>query len=401
MHVWIADDHPPAQLFLHQLLSAHDRLVVQAFNNGATLLQAWDAAVKRPDCIFCDLQMPETDGFVVIRRLAERGFTGRLVLVTGQNDDLLQASVRLARSRGLRDVHALGKPVRPAKLRSLLELPLASAAALSPARAVQVDDLYTALATRQWQVHYQPKISCLSGQWMGMEALLRWQHPILGAISPGIFIPLAEKAGLITALTEQMMQMALQDLVRLQAQGLDVQMSFNVSMDSLANLDLPEVLCQMFRAANVSQQSVCLEITESRLASRPVDALEILSRLRLLGFELSVDDFGTGYSSLKQLLDLPFQELKIDSSFVSGISDNKSKQAIFTASLGMANSLGIRTVAEGVESASDLAFVLQAGVDCVQGFLISPAMPADALLDWGQAWAQRRAQWWPAYALNS
>lgn len=395
MKIWIVDDYLPARLSLISILNALPGTEVREFESGTEMLEVYDGETQKPDCIFCDLLMPKIDGFVVIRELVKRGYLGRLNLVSGLGEDLLAAGIRLAKLRGLTSVSATDKPLSSAKVRCLISDRLSADGGVQyESKSIHHNDLRLALLNREFQVHYQPKVACCDGRWVGVEALLRWQHPALGNISPVDFIPMAEENGLITSLTDQLIERALEDIAELRAQGIDLQLSVNISMDSLADLTMADRWTQVVKKSKVPCSKVCFEITESRLAYRIEDALEILGRLRLQGFELSIDDFGTGFSSLSQLLNLPFHELKIDRSFVTGVTGERSKQVIFSASSDMASRLGLRTVAEGVETLDDLNFVRLNGAACAQGYFIARAMPAENLPRWATDWSKRRVSYW-------
>jgi EAL domain-containing protein (putative c-di-GMP-specific phosphodiesterase class I) len=235
--------------------------------------------------------------------------------------------------------------------------------------------------------HYQPKVVIATGAVVGIEALVRWQHPRDGLVMPDQFIGTAEDHGLIDGLTRVVLTKALHDTRSWHAAGLNLHVSVNVSMENLAALDFPEFIAEEARAAGVPLTSLVLEVTESRLMKDLLAQMDILTRLRLKRIGLSIDDFGTGYSSLAQLRDIPFDELKVDRSFVHGAWRDASLRAIFDASLGMGHQLGLRIVAEGVEDAADWDFLREAGCDMAQGFLIAKPMPAIDLTDWIANWS--------------
>lgn len=170
---------------------------------------------------------------------------------------------------------------------------------------------------------------------------------------------------------------------------MNLKVAINVSVDNLNTLDFPEQITSAAAAAGVAPQSILLEVTESQLMKDLRAPLEILTRLRLRRFRLSIDDFGTGHSSLAQLRDVPFDELKIDQSFVHGAHHNETLRAIFYASVGLAKELGMEVVAEGVEDVDDWTFVQRTGCDLAQGYFIARPMPAESILEWMIGWRQR------------
>ena len=232
----------------------------------------------------------------------------------------------------------------------------------------------------------------VSGALIGVETLVRWQHPDDGLVFPDDFIGVAEDNGLIDDLTHVVLAEALGQARRWLDQGLKLRVAVNVSMHTLARLEFADYVLGEVVRSGVAAEDLILEVTESRLMTDVLAPLYILTRLRLKHVGLSIDDFGTGHSSLSQLRDIPFDELKIDRSFVHGAGQDKTRRAIFTASLGMARQLGMRTVAEGVEDRADWDFLRQQGCDLAQGYFIARPMPADKLPAWLADWEARHSE---------
>lgn len=238
-----------------------------------------------------------------------------------------------------------------------------------------------ALQNQVLKVFYQPKVELLSGRLIGLEALVRWRDAELGQVSPKDFIPLAEKLGLIGTLSEQVLQTVSQDIQ--QGSLPQVPVSINISALQLAAQDFSHKLLATLRQYAVSPQSIELELTESCLIPEQADAtLNLLTKLRSLGFRLSIDDFGTGYSSLSYLRRLPINALKIDRSFIRELPHNNEDNQITLAIIAMAKALKLEVIAEGIETPAQRAFLLQAGCHTGQGFLYSDALAPDKLNDW-------------------
>jgi diguanylate cyclase (GGDEF)-like protein len=231
-------------------------------------------------------------------------------------------------------------------------------------------------------LHYQPKLDLRTGHIIGAEALLRWQHPELGLVPPGSFIPIAEECGLIVEIGEWVIQHACAQLAQWRARHrLAVRVAVNVSRHSVVSGALLDVTREALQRHRVPARQLILELTESMLMDRVESTAAKLHELRALGVELSIDDFGTGYSSMSYLKQFPVQELKIDRSFVKGTPQDRTDTAIVRALVVLGHSLGMRVVAEGVETEEQRAAMQSLHCDVYQGFLCSPALPAEAFIE--------------------
>lgn len=344
------------------------------------------------DLIFCDLQMPDIDGVEFVRHLGRIGYRGGLVLVSGEEARIMQTVQRLAQAHHIHMLGALPKPVSSEQLLQVLASNAARTAVRTrPAQLLPApDDLRQAIAAGELVNHYQPQVSFGSGALLGVEALVRWRHPQAGLVYPDQFIAMAEDNGLIEALTRRVLADALQQARTWQDAGLALQVSVNVSMYNLTALDFPDVVAQLAQQADVALPRLVLEVTESRLMHDQRAPLEILTRLRMKRIGLSIDDFGTGHSSLAQLRDLPFDELKLDRSFVNGAAGDPALRAIVEGTLAMARQLGLKTVAEGVEDRVDWELLRALGCDIAQGYFIAKPMAGDELPGWRERWERRR-----------
>ncbi|MDX1721771.1 MAG: EAL domain-containing protein [Pseudomonas sp.] len=245
-----------------------------------------------------------------------------------------------------------------------------------------IRDLRLAPGNAELLLHYQPKLDIAAGQVRQAEALLRWQHPQLGMISPGEFIPLAERTGSIQSLTAWVIEESLRQLCEWNGRGLRVQLSLNISTEDLIDPRLPIRVGQLLARYQVPAEQLIFEVTESGVMVNPTLALQVLHDLHDLGISLSVDDFGTGYSSLTQLKRMPVQELKIDQSFIRDLDDASEDAVIVRSTIEMSHSLGLKVVAEGVELACSLRLLEHWQCDVAQGYLISRPLPAEAFEAW-------------------
>ena len=262
----------------------------------------------------------------------------------------------------------------------------------SPDRLALLGELRSAIDDDALLLHYQPKLDMRDGSLVGVEALVRWQHPSRGFLSPGEFIPLAEKTGLIYPLSTWVLEAALRQQQAWRAVGLDVQMAVNLSRRMLHDPHLPETVAQLLARWDVAPGSLVLEITESSLMADPVRAGESLTQLRALGVRVSIDDFGTGYSSLASLQNLSVDELKIDQSFVQAMATDASARAIVRAIVDLADALKLRVVAEGVEDSATWDVLAGLGCEVAQGYFLSPPIVAAEFEAWvaqiGPSWVE-------------
>lgn len=247
-----------------------------------------------------------------------------------------------------------------------------------------IRDLRRAAANNELSLHYQPKLDLRDKQVRQAEALLRWQHPQLGNVSPGEFIELAERTGSIQTLTRWVIEEGIRQLSEWSTRGLVVQLSLNISADDLLGSDLPERVVRLLGLHQVPTEQLIFEITESAIMREPEKALKVLNSLRDCGISLSVDDFGTGYSSLAHLKRLPVQELKIDQSFVRNLDETSEDAVIVRSTIEMSHNLGLKVVAEGVEYEHSLRLLERWNCDTAQGYLISRPLTAVAFEAWMQ-----------------
>jgi diguanylate cyclase (GGDEF)-like protein len=239
-------------------------------------------------------------------------------------------------------------------------------------------DLRSALLRNQLKLHYQPQVSMQDGHIVGAEALLRWQHPTLGAISPAEFIPIAEDTGLIIPIGEWVLRTAAMQMKAWLDKGLpSMVMAVNLSAIQFRHTDLVAMVTGILAEVGLPPNNLELELTEAVAMDDPLVAIAVMDQLFEKGVRMSIDDFGTGYSSLSYLKRFKVYKLKIDQSFVQDIGDDDEDKAIVSAIINMASSLGMHTIAEGVETASQLAFLRLHGCDEVQGYFFSKPLPAD------------------------
>jgi diguanylate cyclase (GGDEF)-like protein len=252
----------------------------------------------------------------------------------------------------------------------------------SSRRLSLIGDLARAVEEGTLELHYQPQAVPGSGQVTGVEALLRWNHPLWGDVRPDEFIPLAEHTGLIRPLTRLVIERAVRQCVAWREAGTPVLMAVNISMRNLLEPELADTVARLLVQAGLPAALLKLEVTESAIVSDPERAVHALERLVDLGLLVSVDDFGTGYSSLTRLRSLPVHEVKIDRSFVQHLSERADDRAIVRAVIGLGHDLGLRVVAEGVEDEASWRLLESFDCDLIQGYYLARPMPAEAMTSW-------------------
>ncbi len=258
----------------------------------------------------------------------------------------------------------------------------------SPARLALAAELRQAIDNHDLVVYYQPKADFKQGRVTGAEALVRWTHPEHGFLPPDEFIPLAEHTGLIRPLTKLVLEDALRQCAAWRSEGLFLDVSVNLSVRSLLDLQLPETVESLLARYDVDPKQLILEITESSIMADPIRAAGVVDALHELGVGLAIDDFGTGYSSLSYLKRLPVSEIKIDKSFVMSMGDDDNDAVIVRSTVDLGQNLGLRVVAEGVETLEVWDELKLLGCDIAQGYFLSRPLPAGEIASWIASWTE-------------
>jgi EAL domain-containing protein (putative c-di-GMP-specific phosphodiesterase class I)/AmiR/NasT family two-component response regulator len=395
LSILVLDDEPFMLGLIGHVLAELGFDRVQACDCGVKALERVAMAETTPDLILLDLNMPGMDGVEFVRRLVEHDYAGSLVLVSGEDKRVLHMAEKLITAHRIKVVGHLQKPFTlesvEAIMKSCRALQVRPRSALG--RLYNADDLGIAIVDGQLVNFYQPKVDVATGAVAGVETLVRWQHPEDGLVYPGQFIGIAEESGWIDDLTRTVLRQAMRQCRAWRDEGLELRVAVNVSMDNLSSVDFAGFVAQQAEEAGVSPHDIMLELTESRLMLDQRAPLEGLTRLRMRRFGLSIDDFGTGHSSLSQLRDIPFDEMKIDRTFVHGAWRDETAQAIYTASLNLGRQLGMTVVAEGVEDREDWALLQRSGCHHAQGYFIARPMPAAELPEWLASWSKRLCDW--------
>ncbi len=368
----VVDDQPDILDFVGQVAEALGFEVRLANNAGEFRKALLDF---KPTLMILDLQMPQTDGVELIRELGQAGTRAAILISSGMDQRVLISAEQLGVAHGLKMAGILQKPIMLADLEAVL------LQHVQTPRVATEEELRRAIDRGQLLVHYQPKCKLTDGRWrvVGVEGLIRWQHPDAGLVYPDAFIPLAEKTGLIAALTDFVLQEGIRQLGQWRSQGIDLDLSINLSPRLVRELDFPDQLADLMKAHALDNSRLTLEITETAALEDPARTRDILTRLRVKNFGLSLDDFGTGYSSLTQLYRMPFNELKVDKSLGLELHQSREARTIVRSLVELAHNLGLKVCTEGVETASALQFLEVAGSDYAQGYYLGRPMPAAAI----------------------
>ena len=252
----------------------------------------------------------------------------------------------------------------------------------SPLRLTLISELRLAIERNELELFYQPKVSIKTAEIYGVEALLRWNHPVHGYVPPDEFIPLAERNRIIKDLTQWVLKRAFQDCASWHNNGLPFIVSVNLSAKDLHDPELPDLISGVTVATGIKPEWIMLEITESSVMTEPESALTIIRRLHELGYRFSIDDFGTGYSSLAYLKKLPLTEIKIDKGFVMDILSSENDAAIVKATVNLGHNLGLLVTAEGVENKEIMSSLMEIGCDIAQGYFLSKPTSYQDLNQW-------------------
>jgi EAL domain-containing protein (putative c-di-GMP-specific phosphodiesterase class I)/ActR/RegA family two-component response regulator len=368
----VVDDDPAICALLADLASSFGYLV-----DTASVPSEIDTHLGRGhDLVMLDLSLGETDGMRVMRQLGERQPGANLVLLTGADVSVLSGARRVAEMSGFNVLGAVGKPAPIAELEALFRSPDLRAGVEAEPDDTLEHAVFDALDHGRFHLLYQPILDIREGTITGAEALLRMSGS--DTVSPEVFIPLIEEAGRTGDLLHHVFRVAAADRAAVKALSSLRTVSINLSVLDLADLALPETAAAALGHAAPPDRWV-LEITETAEVDRLADALDVLIRLRLKGFMLSMDDFGSGSSTLHRLRDMPFTSVKADRRFMqTDFNDVEHAASMLRAAVDLGAALGMRVVAEGIETAAELQLAREVGCDYAQGYHIGKPVRAEA-----------------------
>lgn len=383
MRVLVIDDQPVVRTSVCSVLRELGVREISEARGGRSAVALLTAPGAQFDFILCDLRMPERDGIEAIRAFAALGIDCAVAIMSVEEDRIIEIAGTLASLQGLRMLGTIRKPVTAENLAPLLDrvfdtLPGPHLLATAPE-----EDLESAFVRRELQLFYQPQVEARMGRVVGVEALVRWRHPTLGLFQPSAFMPALERSDdFMALLTEYSLMEGIACAGRLARRGTPLGVSINLSARAFDTLDLPERLEHLAASAGVPTHAVTLEVTETEVSRSLVRLVDVAMRLHLKGFRLSVDDFGMGQSGLAQLQKVPFAELKIDREFAAGCATSTLKRSVVEASIGLARTLHMVSVAEGVQDRADVDLLAELNCDVIQGFYFAHPMTEGALTEW-------------------
>ncbi len=382
--VLIMDDDPILCAVAESFFQTRGATKIWTAEDGKQALDLLYDRSQEFDFILTDLNMPKLDGVQFFRYMKKCNYDGPFAILSGEDQAVLRTAERLARSHDLNLIGALTKPFNPNELEGLLTAlkPKSANGGSSSNIRVTPNDVEAAIEAGQIVPYYQPKVDVPGGETKSAECLARWIHPKLGLIPPDVFIPIAEEYGLILKLTDAMLTRMIEDALVWDRYGIKVSYALNLSATILEDLDFPDHVANVIDSAGLQRTRFTFEITESQILHNKSAALEVVTRLRLLGFSISIDDFGTGYSNLENLREFPFSELKIDRSFIQNADTDPFAKTCVETSVSLGKNLGLKIVAEGVETAGHLKLAAKAGVDQIQGYYFSKPLPPEGFMRW-------------------
>lgn len=381
--VLIIDDDPTQVAILHAYFKSLNAVEVKGTTNPSEALTYINSRQNEIDLIVSDLQMPQMDGLEFLRHLSELKYIGKLAIISGVKSDLLDHAGRLAQMHKLNMIGQVSKPVTKSVLDDvfLKEEHLPAVSQNSKKQFISQNDFSKAMQADEIKPFYQPKVDVQTGKIIGAEALVRWNKPIDGFISPEVLINFAEKNGRIEELTFYLFNRTLKSAVEFLKIDPTQVFATNLSPLMARNLALPDQLLSCIKKHNLKSENFSFEVTENNVLHLDATTLEVLSRLRILGFDVAIDDFGTGSSNIQTLRDFPYSELKIDRSFVSNATRSVFSRETVRAAVSLSHDRNMKIVAEGIEDVETFQFIKDQGIEYAQGYLFSKAISHDDYLE--------------------
>lgn len=381
--VLVVEDHPFQRSMIVRMLHA---IGVQEVFEAADGRQALALIENNAsiDLMLCDLDMPEMDGMELIRHIGETKRSIAILISSEKSKSLLHSVEMMAKAYSVNIIGSIEKPLNPLLLKELItQYSFTNKSQCTPpiAQSFSLEEILHGIQQKQFEPFFQPQLNLTTSEIEGTEALARWRHPEHGVVSPYSFISTLEQSGNIDELTFLMLERTASACRNWHEHGFKIKASVNLSLVSLTDTKIADHITQIVRSTGLHPSRLILEITETASMTEIAPALENLSRLRMHGFGLAVDDYGTGFSNLKQLTRIPFTELKIDQSFITGCATDSALLSIVESSVNMAHRLNIRCIAEGVETRSEWEILKTIQCNIAQGYYISMPLEENLFLE--------------------
>lgn len=342
----------------------------ETFTSGREFERA--VVLESPDLCIMDLSLPDIDGVTILNELAQQGYRGRILLISGHSQQVLRSVSRMAEDYQLQIIGCIRKPFTMKPLLDALRMQ-------HPSSFVpQLHEVVEAIRNEQIVVRYQPIVDLPNHQVVAAEALVRWQHPTEGLLPPSCFLGKLDHAGM-NELTAYVLRNVFQHRTLWKRNGIDIALAVNVPTPILLDPLFAAELGRLMERHNAGLEGIILEITENDMMPDAAMLARVLSALCLKGARVAIDDFGTGFSSLSRLQRLPVDEVKIDKSFIRHCVTHSEDRKIVEAVIALAHALNMRVVAEGVETDATAALLAELGCDFAQGFLFGRAISPAAL----------------------
>ncbi len=391
LHMLVAESDPAQRRAMAEMLGQLGATrITEACDGHSALALFQDPSTAHIDVAVIDLALAGIDGVELIRSLAALNSSTRVSVVGAYDSNLLFSVETMALAYGLDLLGTIVKPVTGPRLSALL----AHYTAPRPAQAgdsvrrptCTFAEVGIGLQARQFEPFFQPKIELATGEVKGLEVFARWRHPEHGLLNPSSFIDALEHNNRIDFLDWTMLELSIERSRQFYDKGLPAAISVNLAPETLAHPDFIQQIGACTDRHGVAPALVTFEMPESAVLTDDPGFLERLVRLRMVGYGLAIDDYGTGRSNMQLLARVPFSELKIDRSFVDGASKRRSLATVLGSCMGLAHSLGRKSVAVGVETRQDWDFLQKAGCTYAQGYHIAKPMDADAFPGWLADW---------------
>lgn len=378
----LVDDDPVFRALAEDMVLDAGVAAIETADDGLSVIAKLKAGLN-PDLLICDLNMPTHDGVSLIRALAERRFPGKVLIISGEDSAVIETVAKLARMQSLDIIGSIRKPLTMEALNAVLARGVS--AQPRPQPKVVLDAAMPSLldaAIERGALHpfFQAKVSMAESRIVGAEALARIAVSDTTYTNPVPYIELAERNNRIDDLTFVMTRAVALHTKSFFVDGRPMPVSINISPVSLTRLNFPDMMANAVEGVGIPASQVTLEVTETRLLEYGPEALDIFARLRIKGFGLSIDDFGTGASNIDRLQMYPFTELKIDQTFTRSALTDGFARASVEMSVRLAKEMGLKIVAEGVETVEMWNFLQDLGIDEAQGYLMAKPMAPDAFL---------------------